>query len=661
VRRHRLHPTFDLWRDAAKIQRVVSAETLVAARFEPMLRQVTGFGVLDLTFARGDEIVVVPFVQVDNAMLADPEEPVLIWPASAADSLDDAICDALERKVAPWLLAHFLGRRMIREIVRAYGPPDVVSVFERARAMGFAGAAPYAQVAVSAAPYVYATRLARDKRAIVADTPAGANGVAILARGARTIVADVGGADANAAARAWFGLAAFGAADDGFPYDLAIGRADSAVPSTMWRVELDTMGTGAVSIARPIASDVMISFDVDDSERAGGFAVRGPDPTLRHPIGNVPQPAAGGSGGSILIALRDMAARIGDADGDEAAALADRLRAEGFSVDVRAASGVTEVDCYDLVHVMTLLGVAEVGATAAAAFAAGKPLVATTHLDDVTREGVWGAGMSTGIHRVSIDDERDERLDLFERRKVNAPGLEIEGQEMFVGYTDAVRGALNLCGAVVVSGGAEEAFVRTLGFAGYAGPVGPCLPYGIEPEPIGSIAGPDDFVLVHAPVAQHSNLHLLAAAAMEADLPLLIIGAVADTEYLAMLREVADERVALVPSVTPGQLEALYRRARVFADLSWMDVGGARRARAALAGAALLVAEGHYTTELWRPGLWTADRASRGAIREGLRAAWAGYGGAEARACAGRVASYCDPTLTLTGVVGAYARAQSLT
>jgi hypothetical protein len=661
VRRHRLHPIFDLWRDASKIRRVVAAETLVAARLEPMLRQVTGFAVLDLTFARAGEIVVVPFVQIDNAMLADPEEPALIWPASAGDALDDATCDAIEAKVLPWLLSHYLGRRMIQEIVRAYGPEGDVAIFERARSMGFAGAAPYATVATASAPYVYATRVARDKRAIVVDAPAGANGVAILARNARTVVAHLGSADANAAARDWFGTPAFGATPDEFPYDLAIGRSDAQLPPTPWRMELDASGADSVAIARPIAADVMISFDIDDSDRVGGFAIRGPEPTLRRPIGKAGGAAMGGSGGSILIALRDLAARIGDADGDEAQALADRLRAEGFTVEVRAASGVTDVGRYDLIHAMTLMGVAELGALIAAAFSAGKPVVATAHLDDIGREGVWGAGMSTGIHRVSIDMERDERLDLFERRKVNAPGLELHGQELFAGYDEAVRGALKLCGAVVVSGGAEEQFVRSLGFEGYVGPVGPCLPQDVAPEPIAAIAGPDPFVLVHAPIAQHSNLLLLAAAAMEADLPLLIVGAVADTEYLAMLREVIDERVALVPSVTPGQLEALYRRARVFADLSWMDVGGARRARAALAGSSLLVANGHYTTEIWAPGLWTADRASRREIRDGLLGAWAGHGNPEARACAARVTSYCDPALTLTGVVAAYARAQSLT
>jgi hypothetical protein len=105
---------------------------------------------------------------------------------------------------------------------------------------------------------------------------------------------------------------------------------------------------------------------------------------------------------------------------------------------------------------------------------------------------------------------------------------------------------------------------------------------------------------------------------------------------------------------------ALYRRARVFADIAWEDRGSARVAAAALGGAALLLAQTHYAVEAWRPGLWTADRAALGTVVEGLRGAWAGAGGAEAAACAARVAANADPVMTLAGVAGAYAKAQSL-
>ncbi len=658
MRKHRLHSIFDLWRDGATLRRVVGAETLIAARMEPMLRQIGGFGVLDLTFARDGEIAVVPFVHVDGTMLADPEGPPLIWPESAADALDDTILDAIETEVTPWLLAHFLGRRSIEEIVRTFGGEADSTAFAQARAYGFAGASPYARVAVAGAPYAYAARFARDKRAIVTDAPAGANGVAILARSTRTLVADLGDAAANAAARRWFGLAAFGATRDALPYDLAIGPAGADLPPTAWRIELDSDAPDAIAIAEPVPADVLISFDLDDSARAGGFAIRAPDVRLRRPIGGVAT-ATGGSGGEILIAIRDAAARSDDPDVDEADALAARLRAEGFTVDVRVAASVRDVERYDLVHAMTLTGIGDLGSTIARAFAAGKPIVATAHLDDLAAEGVWGAGMSTGIHRVSTDTEREEHLALFERRNVKAPGLEVGRQDPVPGYSEAVVGALKLCGALVVSGQAEERFVRGLGFDGYVAPVGPCLPEAVGPEPIGHLVGPDDFVLVHAPVEARSNLLLLARAAMDADLPMVVLGPVVETEVLAMLREIADERIAVIPHASPGEIEALYRRARVFADVGWVDYGAARRARAALSGAALLLANGHYVAELWRPGLWTADRASGRASRDGLLAAWAGFDSAEVRACAARVAVYCDPVATLTGVVGAYARAQT--
>src|SRR5665213_4522416 len=96
MRYHDLHPMLAMWRDPALLRRVVAAETLVAARFEPTMRQGNGTGVLDLTFARAGEVAVVPFVQIDQAMFAEPENPPLIWPAAAQAALDDATVEAIE-------------------------------------------------------------------------------------------------------------------------------------------------------------------------------------------------------------------------------------------------------------------------------------------------------------------------------------------------------------------------------------------------------------------------------------------------------------------------------------------------------------------------------------------------------------------------------------
>jgi len=216
---------------------------------------------------------------------------------------------------------------------------------------------------------------------------------------------------------------------------------------------------------------------------------------------------------------------------------------------------------------------------------------------------------------------------------------------------------------VIVSGAAEERLVRDrFGYRGYVAPVGPFLAdddAGSELG-LGVLVGTGEFVLAHAPVAARSNFLMLARAAMEADLPLVIAGPVSEGGYAGLLRELGDHRVAVVTTAAPEALAALYRRARVFADIGWEDRGPARAAAAVLGGAGLLVAQGHAAAELWQPGLWTADRASIGSIVEGLRGAWACAAGKGTRECAARVAAYCDPVMALAGVAGAYAHAQSL-
>jgi len=661
MRSHRSYPLFDLWRDAGRLRRVVSAETLAVARVEPMMRQANGFGVVDLTFVRSGEIAVVPFVHVEGSMLAEPERSPLVWPRAAADAIDAETADAIEEKILPWLLSNFLGRRLNDETIRTYDDAGG-AIFERARAYGFLGASPYARVALAAAPYVYALRLVRGKRVAVADDVGGAGGAAMLSLAAGAVVASFGSDERDAFARAWYADRFASAPFEG-SFDAAIGPAEAALPAAPVRVTLHAEGAGAIPVARPIATDVLFSFDPEDSERAASFAVSTPELALRRAIGGPGPAAVGGSAGRVLFVLRGDAARADDADGDDALALARRLRAEGFEVDLQLAPAVGDPAGYDLVHGFTLTAAAEVGPVLARARAAGIPVVATAHLDDIVREGVWGAGISAGIHMVTTDDEVAAHMLALERRALEAENLHPKGQEPYAGYADTVRAALASCDVVLVSGTAEERLVREgFGFGGSVVPVGPFLPVpdAAAETGLGALVGDADFILAHGPIAARSNFILLAQAAMRADLPLVIAGPVVETGYAALLRELGDHRIVLLTTAGPDAVATLYRRARVFADIAWEDRGPARAAAAALGGASLVLAQSHYAVEMWRPGLWTADRAALGTVVEALRGAWAGAGSPEAAACAARVAANADPVMSLAGVAGAYAKAQSL-
>lgn len=659
MRMHRTYRLFDLWTDPHRIRRIVGAETLVASRIEPLIRQGGGFGVVDLTFVRDDEIAVVPFVQVEASMLAEAERSPFVWPRGAGEALEDATIDEIEFKLLPWILAHFLGRRLNDETIRSYDA-DGALLFERAREYGFLGAAPYARVAQAAAPYVYAQRFARGGRIAIVDDPAGATGAAILAASATAVRATFGTPDVDAFARAWFGDP-FEAASTAGTFAVAIGAIGAELPPAATRITLHDDVAGAIPIAAPIPVDVLFSFDPEDSEKVDAFSVVAPEPDLRRRIGGPEPQPVGGSGGRLLFALRNDALRAPDADTDGASALAARLRAEGFAVDLVPASSIGDLTAYDLVHAFTLTAIADLGDVLVRARAAGLPLVATAHLDDIEREGVWGAGISAGIHLVTLDDEVAIHLAAIERRALEAENLSPKGQVPFKGYTEAVAGGLAICDALLVSGAAEERFIREkFGFKGIIAPAGPCLLEADAPAGLGALVGSGEFVLAHAPVGPRSNLLALARAAMEADLPLVIAGPIVDHGYAGLLRELADARITMLSTASPEAIGTLYRRARVFADVGWEDRGMARIVAAALGGASLVLSQSHYAVELLRPGLWAADRLSGRSIAEALQGAWVGAGRSEAQACAGRAAAYGDPVMALSAVVTAYARAQSL-
>ncbi|MHB8356350.1 MAG: hypothetical protein ACYDDQ_06635, partial [Vulcanimicrobiaceae bacterium] len=87
MRYHSRHRVLDCWRDAGRLRRVVSAQTLVAARFEPLYQAIRLESALDLVFARDGELAVVPFVIVDGAMLQEIESSPLVWPLSVHAAL----------------------------------------------------------------------------------------------------------------------------------------------------------------------------------------------------------------------------------------------------------------------------------------------------------------------------------------------------------------------------------------------------------------------------------------------------------------------------------------------------------------------------------------------------------------------------------------------
>lgn len=648
------------------MQRLVRAQTLAAVRYEPVLRQSRAAGVLDLTFIDDAKVFVLPLVYIDNVNVIERESDPLIWPAPVHEALGDDVTDSIAEVFMPWLYSYVISRQLNEELINIFATGEGRETFLRARSYGFLGAAPLAEVVAQTAAYVYALRFVRNRSVGILDA-GGATGAALLGRYAREVCADLGDQARNAAAALWYGVDVFGRVDI-HGRNVLLSSDPAKIPAAFDGVSICTGASGdgfAVQATAPVPLEILFSFDPQDGQLLGEFRVKAP-PTghYRLPRGGAAPPPAGGSSGRILFALPPRYERIPDADSDSALELARHLRAEGFQVDVAISPHTLELSQYDIVHIFSAGYVDDAAAFSQAARAAGVPVVITAHLEDIADRAWWGAHV-TPICFKNVADEQSLRnyAGLLVRRRLStAEYTPDERQAPAPDFEEKVGRLLRGANVVFVSGEEERNLVA--GRFGRTGPsltVAPYINTGLSPEDMEAVIGYDDFVLSHAPIEQRSNQLILARAAQRAALPLVIAGPVADADYLERIREFSDARVLLVPDPTEAQLTALYRRARVFADVSWIGVGLRRIAQAAASGCALVVPQQSYAVRLWSPGLWVVDPASEESVAVALGDAWAHVAESPAaiHETSDRITAACDPFQAIVGTLAGYTQACS--
>ncbi len=114
---------------------VLSAENLVAARFEPVIRNGTGSAALDLHFRRDERWSVVPLVIVDVPMLEARERDPLVWPARIVEFGKGIDADSIGDRIETWLRELLAEGAMNREQFRIFGNSEDEARFTR-RARG---------------------------------------------------------------------------------------------------------------------------------------------------------------------------------------------------------------------------------------------------------------------------------------------------------------------------------------------------------------------------------------------------------------------------------------------------------------------------------------------------------------------------------------------
>ncbi len=662
-RAHRLYEPLVRAVNPERLRDFAGVETLLAVRYEPAERLGRPLGVLDFTFERDGAFAVIALALLDPAMLIEREDDPIVWPDATARACSSAVLTRIQAEILPWLYAQTFAGGAHRELVRTFGESDRTAAFTRARSAAFLGAASYARVLTANAAAAYAARFCAQRRVAVRTLDAGA-GASLLATQAREVTADLGSAALNEFARKWYGCHIFGEIDPQERFDLEI--APRETDAAVW---LGLTGQSAQSvpleIVRPAPLTVMTSFDARDAQPVARFAVRVRDRELgRRPhLGNPPAPR-GESAGRILIAVRKDALERPDSDSEDAAELAQRLRAEGFSVDVRSQLAPVEYRSYDLVHVVGTFGVDDALWCLERAREAGLPSVVTPCLEDAGAGGVREMGVSTSVFSTFVDERvLNVHLEALRAGRLFTPEFPPgERHDPKPEFDARMRRVMELADVAIVSGSIEEKLLRDrFGRLGAVHLGGPHLNAVVAPEPVDEVAGSGDFVLCHAPIEPRCNQLLLVRALRELRVPLVLLGPVADAYYLEMVREQCGAGVAVIEDATPGQIATLYRRARVYADAAWIGYGTRRIAQAALHGCALAIASRRHAAALWQPGLWALDPRCVRSIAAAVGDAWTNGPASEAaRACSARIAQLADPLLSLSSAAGAYALAQQL-
>lgn len=625
MRTHDRYKEYALLHDVGIAREIVAPERLVAARYEPVMA-ILPEAMLDLTFERDGRYVTLTGAYVLGSMLELRETPPIVWPKGVRGYGSDDVFEALEEAVEPWLAELMFATYANDERLRVFSDDANIRFdLERARAEGLYGITPLVDTMRSIGPYVYGYRFARDAQVAVSDV-AGANGAAMLHGRAKRVAFDARDEERNAFARRWFGAHRFESMETR-PYDVAFLDAKAAACDA--RVTIHTSaqleGDREIVLAHPVPAVSLVSLDVEDSipDRRLGVTTR-ERVELRRSVASPPQ-ATGGSGGRVMLLVRDDWKHADDADSDAVRVLATWLEREGFTVTPASSGSQLDPASADVVHVIGHRHIGGALPFLESCAAAGVPIVAAPYADDPRNEYPWGGPIQLFAHRNGQDAEvLDLYADTIARRRLLANGVDAMPLQNPIANPELAR-LLELSGAAIASGPQEEGFLRDL--YAYRGPVlhVPAYLEPVDAQGAETLAGLDEFVFVHAPIDTGSSLLFVLAAAAREGLPLVWTGPVANHELLHYVRCYASDRTFYIPPslLSPAELEGLYARARVFVDAGWASRGLNRVARAASYGAAIVGSTHGYAQDVLGEGCHAADPASISSIAQAIRTAWA--------------------------------------
>jgi hypothetical protein len=247
------------------------------------------------------------------------------------------------------------------------------------------------------------------------------------------------------------------------------------------------------------------------------------------------------------------------------------------------------------------------------------PVVVTPYADDRNGEAVLGAHGALAIPRGAVDpDTLEEYYWAFARRRIS----NLTSGTL---YDDATNVLMVRAAAALVTSPAEEAFLRErFGYRGQTVLTQPVVSPVAPSGNIGALVGPSDYILIHAPLEPTANQLFAIRASQRVGLPIVLLGPVQNIEYFRYITEAAGANVVLLrdAGLSEEELEGVYARARVIADIGSTARGLERIGRGMGYGAAVVAPKAGYAAEIWGELVDTVDPMDLASIESAFVRSW---------------------------------------
>lgn len=634
-----------------RILAVARLETLSVARFETIMYEHVGLGLLDLTFVDCGKPATIPAIAIDTAALAQRDGSTFLWPEHIAAGIPESVLEQIEGEVTPWLRRLVRGRVVSGESIRRYASSQA---FDEARERGDLGAAPYQIALPGVAPFVYARRFSRG-RLLELRCMHAARGSAVLRGSARAV-----SARDERAALDWFGIESqkftvppeieiVERVEDAGQSPTVVARISPTIPRAPWR---------RIPISQPVPMEFPFTFDEADAPAVGWFAVRNTETDIRPRRDSPRTTFTSESSGRIAILVRPDTHVAEDSDTDEATELGFRLRSIGIDVEIVTTLDAIQNVAPDLIHVFAAFGDDSRPNIADRLSSVGIPYVVS--LEPLGGYTEWEECSLPYIFNIA-DTVRRKTYELAYQERLLTLGesdASIEPSPAWQNRHDSeLRTLLRGAHAVFTSEDPttlrERFTIDAKTLIAYPGTF-------IAPEPneadVSALVPSEPFALVHAPLLK-KNHQLSIVNALRDRVPLVLAGPISDVIYAGRIQRAATGGIYVVADPSPEVIAALYRRAALIVDPSLRPSGLSRVLRGMMCGALPIFPESSPLRRILSPESPSYNPRSTESIRQAFVDALMDRTRSDrTTTLARRIAPLADTEIAFRNVLNAYAQ-----